>query len=236
MTTETAGAAWSVRRCLLNLVWILFATDAALLVLHLATGLDAFDLDREANLATWYASAKLLGIAAVSAAIFAASARTRSDRRLWLVNAAIFLGLSADEAASLHESLARRLLELPGLDGLRGTLTGGDEFKTSHAWVWLFLPLIVAAAWFFTRLFTRSLATQPRGLALFAVGLACLLSAVALEAAVTGFPPVADWGATDADRYRLLTTFEEGAELIGASLIFAAASLHLARVVRPSRG
>ena len=50
---------------------MLAATDAALILLHLVTGLDAFDLEQEANLSSWYSSVKLLGIAAMSAAVAA---------------------------------------------------------------------------------------------------------------------------------------------------------------------
>ena len=141
--------------------------------------------------------------------------------------------MSADESASLHESLARWLLDLPAFAGLRDSLTGGDDLKASFAWVWLLLPLIVAVSAFLVVLVVRSLRTQPRALWLFLSGLAALLGAVGLEAAVSTFPRVADWSAPEVARYGLLTTIEESAELIGISLLFAALALHVAPSSRP---
>ena len=218
------------RRLLVNLAWGLLATDLALIVLHVVTGLPVFDLDREANLSAWYSSAKLALIALLSAAIHASVPRGTRGRRLWLINAAIFLGLSADESASLHERSARWFLELPAMTGLRDALTGGDALKTSFAWVWLFLPLILATTVFFGLLIVRGFEGRQRSRALFGAGLAAMLSALTLEAAVSRFPSVIDWGADEVARYRRLTTLEESAELIGVTLVFAAVGLHLAVV------
>jgi len=221
----------SERRLLLNLIWCLAATDAALILLHVFTGISAVDLDQEANLTTWYSSVKLLGIAGMSAAVAArhSAANGRGMARLWLINAVVFLGLSADETASLHESFARWVLDLPALEALRSTLTRGDELKASYAWVWVFLPLILLATAFLTYLFLKSFRGQPGLSVLFGLGLVSLLSAVVLEGLVMTFPPLVEWGVEQTDRYLLLTTFEECGELVGSTLLMAAISIYYAR-------
>lgn len=213
------------RRLLLNAAWMVAATDAALVVLHLATGSPVVDLDREANVATWYSGAKLLAVAALFAAVAHAPGTDRTRKRLWLLGCTLFVGLALDETISLHESLTRRLLELPALAGLREMLTGGDEVKTSYAWVWLLLPAIASTAGFLAWLARRTF--RPNALRLFLAGLGSMLLAAGLEAVVVWFPPVAEWGAAQARRYRSLTTVEECAELLGVTLLFVAAALHL---------
>ena len=160
MAISTTISSNAERRLLLNVIWALAATDAAMILLHVFTGLDAVDLDQEANLSSWYSSVKLLGIAAISAAV-AARWVGRGLARLWMVNAVVFVGLSADESASIHESSARWALDLPALAALRSTLTRGDELKASYAWVWLFLPLIILATAFLAYLFLRSFRGHP---------------------------------------------------------------------------
>jgi hypothetical protein len=64
-----------------------------------------FDLDREANIPTWYQSALLLLCCALSAAIGRLSNFGAGVRGRWLLMAALFLCLSIDEAAVIHEML-----------------------------------------------------------------------------------------------------------------------------------
>lgn len=217
--TELTQTAMSPGRALHNLALAFLATDVALIALHLLTESAAFNLDTEANLPTWYSSVKLLGVAILSAAL---AMRTVDGSRVWGLHAVLFLTLSADEAASFHETLARRLLELPMLGGLQARLTGGDAFKNSYAWVWLFAPAIVAVSIFMLWSVLRRLRRRGGSAAAYVTGLGLLLTAVALEASVSAFPAVTEWGAEEAARYRSLTGFEESAELLGVTLIFAA--------------
>jgi len=200
-----------------NLALALVATDAALILLHLLTELSLFDLDVEANLPSWYSSVKLLGVAILSAAL-----ASGEGRRVWALHALLFVGLSADEAASIHEGLARGLMELPMLSGLQERLTGGDSFKNGYTWVWLFAPAIVAVSLFMLLSVLRRLRRRGGSGLAYAGGLGMLLTAVAFEARITSFPEVTSWGAAEAARYRNLSTFEECSELFGVSLIFIA--------------
>ena len=64
------------------------------------------NLNGEANLPTWFSAALLLAAAAVLAVIWRTTPEgARAGRRYWAVLAAVFVFLSADEAAELHEML-----------------------------------------------------------------------------------------------------------------------------------
>jgi hypothetical protein len=80
-------------------------------VVHYAVGIDSplvplLSLSEEANLPTWYSSMLLFSCAAALAAI-AIDARRSGGRfmRHWAVLAAVFLYMSLDETAQLHERL-----------------------------------------------------------------------------------------------------------------------------------
>lgn len=216
---ESPAAERSTIRALHNLAAALPATDAALILLHLSTELSWFDLDGEANLPSWYSSVKLLGVALVSAAL---ALRGGTGARVWALHATLFVALSADEAASMHETLARGLLELPRFAELQQRLTGGDSFKSGFAWVWLFAPAIAAVIVFMLWSVLRRLRRRGGSAPAYVAGVGLLLTALALEAAVSFFPAVVEWGSGEAAAYRGLTTVEESAELLGVSLIFAA--------------
>ncbi|MFB3818316.1 MAG: hypothetical protein ACE147_11680 [Candidatus Methylomirabilales bacterium] len=72
-----------------------------------------FYLDSEANIPTWFASSMLLGCAALLGLIALAKNREGdSFARHWSALAVIFLGLSLDEAALLHEMAIKPLRPL----------------------------------------------------------------------------------------------------------------------------
>jgi hypothetical protein len=63
-----------------------------------------FDLDTEANIPTWYSSSTLLLCAGLLTVIFLSKRRVRDPAaRNWGWLAAVFLCLSLDEAAAIHE-------------------------------------------------------------------------------------------------------------------------------------
>lgn len=78
---------------------------------------DKFNLDLEANLPTWYSSALLLGVAGFLF-IIAYYKRRLSDRfaRHWFVLGLIFILMSIDETASIHELIipVNEILNLTG--------------------------------------------------------------------------------------------------------------------------
>jgi hypothetical protein len=107
------------------------------------------NLNGEANLPAWFSAALLLAAAAVLAVIWRTTpAGAGSGRRYWAVLAAVFVFLSADEAAEIHEML-NPLREHFGNGGLL-------------YWAWVVpygiagLALVAAYARFLTRLPSRT--------------------------------------------------------------------------------
>ena len=213
---------WSPRLCMALLV-----LDVTCIALHLITGWPVFDLDQEGNLSAWYSSAKLLGIALVAVAVYfrerdAGGASCRHTW-LWLLVAFIFVGLSADETASMHERMARMFMEETsvGLD-VRETLLGGDKAKDSFAWVLLFSPLILAVALFFAVFFYKRFRNQKIAAVMAMAGIACFLAAAGMEATILARPSFKDWTASTTSAYRTGTAVEESGEIFGTTLIFMA--------------
>jgi hypothetical protein len=100
---------------------------------HLVSTVRQFNLDQENNIGNWYQSCALLFCAALLGAI-AAGKQNYRDRytRHWTMLAVIFLGLSMDESASMHEMT---------IEPLKTMLhTGGFLFQ---AWVILGLAFVL---------------------------------------------------------------------------------------------
>ncbi len=171
-------------------------------------------VDFEGNLPTWF-SVLLLLTCSVPAATIAALARQSGDPgwRMWALLAVLFVLLSADEGASLHELLVTPLRRMVGdspllrypliIPGLAAVLSGALVFgRFLQAW-----PLAIR------RLFLA-------GGGLFLVG------ALGVETVGGWFDPVLHGPSVT---YLLLATLEEGCEMIGATLMLRALLGHLAR-------
>ncbi len=181
------------------------------------------DLDQEANLTAWYSSAKLLGLAIISYLIYNAEknlpdGNTRSSW-MWLIVALIFLLLSADETASIHETIANTIMKQAsiGVD-IRETVLGGDTYKDSFAWVLLLAPFILAVSVFFLVFFYKKFSSSKTTLALAVTALACYLLAVGSEATIYIAPTFAEFTAADTLQYRISIGIEESGEIIGTTL------------------
>ncbi|HEY9857843.1 MAG TPA: hypothetical protein V6D05_19005 [Stenomitos sp.] len=99
-------------RLTLSANWIARAASAAILLLgalSLAThplGLEVFQLDAEANVPTWFSSLLLMLCSVPLAVIGQAKREERAPHaRFWSVLAVLFLYLSLDELAQLHDKL-----------------------------------------------------------------------------------------------------------------------------------
>src|SRR5256885_4802293 len=78
-----------------------------------------FDLDAEANIPTWFSSALLLMCAMLLAANAAAKWKTRDRYTIhWIVLSVIFLYLSVDETAIIHEMSIKPLRSMLHPTGL----------------------------------------------------------------------------------------------------------------------
>lgn len=204
----------------------LLGADVLLIALHTLLGWDVVNLDQEANLSTWYSSAKLLMLALMSVLIWDAERKAHNGFRftwLWLLVALIFLGLSADETASMHERASRFVMKESdiGLD-IRETVLGGDRHKDSFAWVLLLSPLIVAVTAFFLVFFVNRLRRCRPAVIAAVAGVGLFLLAIAMEATIYFFPSIGDWSESNVKLYNAFIAIEESGELFGSSLLLLA--------------
>lgn len=169
--------------------------DAVVVGLHIASELSGsygaiFNLDAEQNLPTWLSSLQFGMVAA--GALLAGRCAAGAHRVAWWVLSGVFLFLSADETATIHEKLAAHVdLPVPKLPVL-------------------FSPLIIAAAisFIFVSRDVRGALGSAAGLV---AGFALLALSLLLDAA--------DVQALDVSRFRPLIVLEEASELTGTALI-----------------
>jgi len=187
----------SARQALLVLV----AVDAAVVALHLlneATGLDKrlFDLDMEQNLPTWVSSMQLFSVALCGSLL--GHLEAGRARLAWLIFASVFLFLSLDEHALLHEELVDRVSD-----------SSGD------AWFWplFYIPLAVAVLAALA-VVGAEIRAHARALAGLVVGLAFLGGSLVLDGAATQWVHISWLFATG-------VVLEEALELGGSALLVA---------------
>jgi hypothetical protein len=163
-----------------------------------------FDLDREENVPTLYSSATLLISSGLLAVIAAARKRQKKgDYLYWAGLAVVFLFLSIDETAGLHERLIKPL---------RSALhTSGILF---YAWVIPYGIFLIAMMLIYLR-FLFSLAVRFRYLIIFA-GILYVAGALGGEL-IGGY--WAELYSVENITYALITTCEESLEMAGV-LVF----------------
>lgn len=186
------------------------------------TFVSLFDLNREGSIPNWYSSAQLLLAAALLAGIAVATGRLGLPRRRhWMVLALIFVYLSADEAASIHNNLGNYRSSNPG-DNVTGL--------ASIPWVW---PASIIVATFVISYipFIRGL---PRRFAILFVlaGMVYVSGALGLEIVGALFHQVLG-GQTFAAS--LVLVVEETGELVG-EVIFIHALLSYVATCLPGFG
>lgn len=215
----------------------LFLTDVAITLAYLINVMAGspftfpgrfLDLDGEANLPTWYASAKLLTLGLLLF-IFASASRRPRRRALLFLPAVLAVALSLDEVASIHEWIGLRSdAFLPGAD------RKASLFPVTGFWVLLAAPVALASAALCYRGLRPFLQAAPAARRLFAIGFTVLIAGAMGAELTANFVAPGTWHAT------LQVAVEEGAELAGTStLIWAALELlaaHGLAVVHPVTG
>ena len=168
-----------------------------------------FDLDAEANIPTWFSSALLLMCATLVAANAAAKWQTRGRYRVhWIVLSVIFLYLSVDETAIIHEMSIKPLRSMLNPTGL-----------LYEAWI---IPGIAATV-VFVLAYLKFLLNLPRRTALLFViaGAVYVGGAIGVEA-LSGL--YAETHGEENLTYKLISTIEESVEMLGL-VIFINANL-----------
>jgi len=176
-----------------------------------------FDLNAEGNFASWYEAFPLLIAAVLTLALashYRAQAAPLAGR--WGALSALFLFMSIDEAAQLHDLFTgplRRRLDL-------------DFGAFYFAWLLPAVVFLAFCAWYFAPLI-RSLPGAIR-IRLLAAAAVYFGGAVVVEM-VSGF--VAEYGRRSTP-YLAVLTFEETCEIVGL-LIGVGALFRLLRTVQP---
>lgn len=163
-----------------------------------------FNLDADSNIPAWYASSTLL-LCSLLLAVIGLVKKQLGDRfaQQWLILAAIFLYLSLDEAASLHEMTSR-----PLRDALKIT---SSYLHWPHAWVIpgsIFVLVVLLA---YLR-FLAALPVKTRHLFLFA-GTLYVGGALGIDSLEGYYVHLS--GSYNTLTYSMLVGFEEGLEMIG---------------------
>ncbi len=179
---------------------------------HSSTQLQRINLDAENSIPAWFSSMLLFINAAVLGLIaFAAKSKKDPDAIYWIVLAWIFVFLSVDEAASLHERTMEPIRNALGVSGI-----------FFFAWI---IP--VGAALFVMAIFyARFLLRLPlRSLLLFiTAGSFYVGGAIGME--MVGGAFVAEDG-YDNTPYVIAMMIEETFEIVGLMLFFIALRPHL---------
>lgn len=167
-----------------------------------------FDLDRERNIPSLFATALILFCAGLAGAI----ARSGENRSGWLGLALIFTFLAADELVSLHERL---------IEPLRAALhTSGLLY---FAWLIPYGLAVVLLGLLYLRFLLRLPGATRRRL--IAAGVVYLAGAVGLE--MIGGAYLETLGDRHNLSYELLTTLEETLEMAGMTLLARGLLLHI---------
>lgn len=202
---------------LLGIVAVLIAASSAGQLIFYYAGHDhafgfvpRFSLVQEANVPTWYSSTTLL-VCAVLLGVVARVERKPGSRFTlhWKVLALLFLYLSVDEAAELHEVL---------IEPLRGTLNAGGLFH--FAWVVPAIVLLAVLGLAYARFLVHLPASTRR---LFVVAASTFVGG-AVGAEMVGWAWVESRGFHNLGSV-LIWTVEESLEMLGI-VVFVYALLH----------
>jgi hypothetical protein len=177
---------------------------------------EVFNVNRESSIPTWYSSGLLL-FCATLLAVIALAVRQNKDRsqRHWFGLSLIFLYLSFDEAAAIHETLTTPLQE---------SLSSGGYFY--FAWVFVGIVFVGVVGILYLK-FLWSLPNRTRLLFVLA-GLVYIGGALGVEVISAN-----QWYINDGIslKYSAIATVEETFEMLGATLFIYALIRYLSEYV-----
>ena len=198
---------------LLRLVPALFAIEAILVVVHLATdgNVRYWNLDKEHNLPTWFSGVQLVLVGLVCLDGFDREQSLRSrlvpPAWTWCLLASFFVYLSVDEVTVVHEAVLR--------NEVRDLLPPDSLWVSLLPWQIVFAPLLLPAAVLLLGLFLNRFAGLRRVLVPGLAGLGCWGGAVLSEGLAK--PVFMARGL-----YVQEVALEEGLEMVGATLLLLA--------------
>lgn len=179
--------------------------------------LPKFDLDAELSVPTWYAQ-MLLAIAAGLLLLIGIHKRKEQAPYAihWLLLGGIFMYISVDEGAALHELSIEPIRNIFGI-------TGGILY---HAWI---IPAVVIMI-ILTMLYLRFFLSLPKNIRYLFVVSACVYIGGALGVEMAGGYYLSTYG--DGVGYTIIVTVEEVMEKVGVIIFIGALLLYIRDHIR----
>jgi hypothetical protein len=185
---------------------------------------ESFRVDGEGNIPTWFSSSMLL-LCAILLLVITIAKKNDGDQYAihWGVLSLIFLGMSLDEAAVLHERTINTLREAFNLGGF-----------LYYSWIILGIAFLLLFALVYLRFFIN-LPRKSRSLFLFA-GILYVGGAIMMEAIGGRYH---EMHGNDNMTYELIATVEESLEMFGvvffiyALLQYITTQLELGKLISP---
>jgi hypothetical protein len=205
-------------RFLINTFFILFSLNLLVIIISFSTGynsiyglLDQFSFNHESNIPTYFSQLNLLLAAGLLFSIYDTyTTKNTGDRKYWLILSIIFLYLSVDESATIHEIFTRPIRELLDLMSISSR--------------WLYFPWVIVGIIFvlvfcvaFLKFYLR---LHLRYKILFGLSAILLVGGSIGMEIIDGF--FASGNSENALIYHLLTTLEESMEMIGTVVFIKA--------------
>lgn len=205
------------------LVGILVFSIAFLEGMHLISPERSFwDLNVERGYGTYFSTLQLFFLGLVTLAVLSEAARGNFLKvRLahWGWVAALFFFLAVDECIGIHDKIGTELAPL-----IKPNEPGGIIYNAVFHWIWLYGPFIILAAIYLAGFFKNISADKPTVRLYFFSGLGLWVASVFIEI-ISKTSPV--------ERFKLVA-LEEGAEMLGATLLIVGFSRYLTRELNPN--
>ncbi len=188
----------------LQVMWFLYPEDLF------------WSLNAEKGYGTLFATAQLfvLGVVVLitANADYGPAARW-SDKLPWFLVSFVYFFIGLDDCIGIHENfinLGRKL----ALDSV--------VFHFVHEWLWFYAPMIVVVVIFLGKFFLKRFSYSPQILRIMFVALSLWIMVLILEGLAKSVVDPISWYYD-----RLLIGFEEGFEMLGATLFMIGFSRHL---------
>jgi hypothetical protein len=203
-----------------RLLWTLIGVELVIVAIYVVTALSPspsqlgvlFNLDEEGNVPSWFSSMQLFTIGVILLVASSSPLRVRDRLRSFIMLlGAVFVFLSADEAAAIHEKVT----------SVVARLSWAPRFSGGHGiWMFVYVAIAIAAAAVLIRPIIQTCRTYPRDTLGVIAGVFVLgLGAVGIEA--IGYELVGDNAARNVKTLQVGT--EEFCEMLGASIILVSA-------------
>ncbi len=199
----------------------LIAVESALQIMGFTYPNDFhWDLDIERGYGTYFSAIQLyiLGLSVLTIASEKRGVLNPVPKLYeWRIVAFLFMYLSVDECIGIHDHHDARHM-------LINFLPHREVFGYLPLWIWVYSPMILVTVIFLTRFFIRASENNLKARLAFLAGLSSWVTALILEARVGILPRL-----LSSD---LLVAMEEGAEMLGATLLLLGFSIYLKKMVR----